>query len=84
MRDTENMSLSQCLLVAESHRQIREETAGRTDVGVGSDCWGQNRSRRNQCLKVRVEVENGYDKVNVQILEEEKRRKLLTTNTFSK
>ncbi|KAF3532119.1 hypothetical protein DY000_02040923 [Brassica cretica] len=33
--------------------------------------WGQNRSRRNQCLKVRVEVENGCNEVNVKIPEEE-------------
>ena len=38
----------------------------------GSICWGQNRSRRNQCLKVRVEVENGCNEVNVKIHEEEK------------
>ena len=37
MRDTENMSLSQRLLVAESHMQIQEKSAGRTEVSVGSD-----------------------------------------------
>ena len=31
MRDTENMSLSQRILVAEAHRQIREETACRVE-----------------------------------------------------
>ena len=46
MRDTENMSLSQRLLVAESHRQIREETAGRTFVGVGSDASSSRGSDR--------------------------------------
>ena len=37
----------------------------------GANCWGQNRSRRNQCLKVRVGVENGCNEVNVKIPEEE-------------
>ncbi|KAF2542282.1 hypothetical protein F2Q68_00032632 [Brassica cretica] len=37
----------------------------------GANCWGQNRSRRNQCLKVRVEVENGCNEVNVKIPKEE-------------
>ncbi|KAF3521993.1 hypothetical protein F2Q69_00047935 [Brassica cretica] len=37
----------------------------------GANCWGQNRSRRNQCLKVRFEVENGCNEVNVKIPEEE-------------
>ena len=35
--DTENMSLSQCLLVADSHMKIREEAAGRVEVNGGSD-----------------------------------------------
>ncbi|KAF3585871.1 hypothetical protein F2Q69_00031036 [Brassica cretica] len=46
MRDTENMSLSQRLLVAESYRQIREETVGCTVVGVGSDASSSRRSDR--------------------------------------
>ncbi|KAF3532126.1 hypothetical protein DY000_02040924 [Brassica cretica] len=37
----------------------------------GANCWGQNRSRWNQFLKVRVEVENGCNEVNVKIPEEE-------------
>ena len=46
MRDTENMSLSQRLLVAESYRQIREETVGCTVVGVGSDTSSSRGSDR--------------------------------------
>ncbi|KAG2249012.1 hypothetical protein Bca4012_087659 [Brassica carinata] len=46
MRDTENMSLSQRLLVSESHMQIREEAAGRTEVSVGSDASSSGDSDR--------------------------------------
>ncbi|KAH0862118.1 hypothetical protein HID58_079329, partial [Brassica napus] len=36
LRDTENMSLSQRLLVADSHRQTREEAAGRIEASGDS------------------------------------------------
>ena len=47
MQDTENMSLSQRLLVTESHRQIREEAANRTDIGVSSDREDQSGGLRS-------------------------------------
>ncbi|KAF3493123.1 hypothetical protein DY000_02055306 [Brassica cretica] len=53
MRDTENMSQSQRLLVAESHRQICEETAGCTVVRVGSDASSSRGSDREDRSGVR-------------------------------
>ncbi|KAL0748530.1 hypothetical protein Bca101_030532 [Brassica carinata] len=44
LQDTENMSLSQRLLVADSHRQTREEAAGRIEVSGGSGTSGSRNS----------------------------------------
>ncbi|WZZ59704.1 hypothetical protein YC2023_059811 [Brassica napus] len=41
------MSLSQRLLVAKSHRQIREEAANRTDIGASSDREAQSGGLRS-------------------------------------
>ncbi|KAF3530520.1 hypothetical protein DY000_02041392 [Brassica cretica] len=44
LRDTENMSLSQRLLVADSHRQTREEAAGRIEASGDSGTSGSRNS----------------------------------------
>lgn len=47
MRDVENMSLSQRLLVTDSHRQIREETASRIEVSEDSSQSNSRSSERD-------------------------------------
>ncbi|KAH0892694.1 LOW QUALITY PROTEIN: hypothetical protein HID58_055123, partial [Brassica napus] len=43
LRDIENMTLSQCLLVADAHRLIRDEGADRVEVGSSDVSGSENR-----------------------------------------
>ncbi|WZZ25180.1 hypothetical protein YC2023_008581 [Brassica napus] len=47
LRDTENMTLSQCPLVADTHRMIRDEDTDRVEVG-SSDASGREDRGRDQ------------------------------------
>ncbi|KAL0854694.1 hypothetical protein Bca101_059846 [Brassica carinata] len=47
MRDTENMAMAQRLLVADAHRQIREERASSKANNVDSDREGMGSSRED-------------------------------------
>ncbi|KAH0886063.1 LOW QUALITY PROTEIN: hypothetical protein HID58_062159, partial [Brassica napus] len=48
LRDTENMSLSQRLLVADSHRKTRKEAAGRMEASGDSGTSGSRNSGKDQ------------------------------------
>ena len=45
LRDTENMTLSQRLLVADAHRMIRDEDADRVEVGSSDASESEDRGR---------------------------------------
>ena len=55
LRDTENMSLSQRLLVADAHRRIREEGADRIEVG-SSDMSGSGSEASNKASRALRQV----------------------------
>ena len=57
LRDMENMSLSQRLLVADAHRQIREEGADRVEVGSSDVSGSRNSGQRDKKKTLSVSFE---------------------------
>ncbi|KAH0862262.1 hypothetical protein HID58_079473 [Brassica napus] len=65
LRDLDNMTLSQCLLVAEAHKMIRDECADRVEVG-SSDVSGSGSEASSQASRslIRASQEIPLDQID--------------------